>query len=77
MSSGTIASAFAEKSSGPYGKALKCKVVAIDEPYEYKAKSGQTMKAQVAAASDGSSVAKIMCYDTAKFKFLKVSFLYL
>ncbi|KAL4232194.1 hypothetical protein ACF0H5_009769 [Mactra antiquata] len=56
MSSGTIARAFAEKSSGPYGKALKCKVVAVDEPYEYKSKAGQTMEGQMAAVLVGSSV---------------------
>lgn len=72
MSTGTFDDVFKERSTGPYGKPIKCRVVAIDKPYEYKAKNGNNMKAQVAAVSDGGKVLILLCYDQTKFKFLEV-----
>ena len=73
MSTGNIQTAFKARGTEPYQNPVKCTVVAVAEEYSYTGKNGASMKAKAAAVSDGTSLAKVMCYDEVKFCFFKVN----
>lgn len=70
-----ISAIFAEKGSGPYSKALKVRVVAVDdEPIKYRGKDGNQKSSLNCAVSDGNRVILAVCYDPSKFGRFKVCF---
>ena len=70
----SINTVFKERGAGPYNKALKLTVVAVeDKPLTYKAKDGTPKASLSSAGSDGERVIKITCYDPTKFSRFTVS----
>ena len=63
---------FGNRGSGPYSRPLKVKVIKRDEAMTYRGGDGNQRQALSCAVSDGSSTAKLVCYDPAQFSRLSV-----
>jgi hypothetical protein len=59
-------------SEGPYSLAQKLKVLSCGQPSSYTRKDGEEKQSMTVGVSDGSSVHKLIVYDPAKFKYMKV-----
>ena len=68
----SIESMFGNRGSGPYSRPLKVKVIKRDEAMTYRGGYGNQRQALSCAVSDGSSTAKLVCYDPAQFSRLSV-----
>ena len=70
----SISTVFKDRGTGPYSKALKITVVAVDDqPLTYKGKDGTAKASLSSAGSDGERIVKIICYDPTKFSRFTVS----
>lgn len=64
----TLHSIFDNRSTGPYAKPVKVKVVArAEQPLKYKGPDGSDRQALTVAVSDSTSCCRCVCYDTTKF----------
>jgi hypothetical protein len=60
------------KGPNPYENKITLKVVATDNVVHYTNKDGQQRSSLACAASDGTDVVKVVCFDAAKFPKIKV-----
>ena len=71
----SISTVFSERGTGPYSKALKVRVVAVEgKPHNYRAKDGTEKSVLTSAMSDGGRIVKAVCYDSTKFPKFKVKY---